>query len=138
MQCPKCGSDNTQRLEVIFDGGTQSIKTKSNTTGAGFGGAFGVGGAVTSTSGTSQSTLAQKAAPPAKKSLKWPIFGILSGLGSFTYGGFGILLGLILIGVSIHFGLKVKRFNSTEWPGLYQHWSESWMCHKCGNIYHQP
>lgn len=75
MQCPKCSSDNTQRLEVIYESGTQQIRIVSNTVGGGGaygGGPFG-GGAVTSTSGTQQTASAQKASPPGKKSYAGPI-----------------------------------------------------------------
>lgn len=40
MECPKCKSDNTQRLEVIFDEGTH------HTTSTTVGGGYGRGGAV--------------------------------------------------------------------------------------------
>ena len=30
MQCPKCQSDNTQRLQVVYGGGTQNISTSSS------------------------------------------------------------------------------------------------------------
>lgn len=37
MKCPKCESENTQRLEVAFHSGTQNISTTSNTAGVGIG-----------------------------------------------------------------------------------------------------
>jgi len=80
MNCISCNSENTQRLEVIYEGGTQHINTKSNTTGTSLlnpiGGFF---GAKTTTKGTSMSSAAQKAAPPAKKSPKWSISMIIIG-----------------------------------------------------------
>jgi hypothetical protein len=138
MECNKCGSDNTQRLEVIFDGGTQNINTKSKTAGAGFGGAFGIGGAVTKTNGTSQSVLALKASPPAKKSLKWPVIGLIVSLLFFANGASSIVVGLAIMASSGYFGYKAIQFNTGEWPGLYKHWVDCWMCHKCGLIYHHP
>ena len=69
MQCTKCNSDNTQRLEVVFDGGTQNINTTSNSAGAGIGGSFGVGGIRTSTSGTSQTSLAWQPPPTLSRVL---------------------------------------------------------------------
>jgi hypothetical protein len=68
MKCPKCESENTQRLEVAFHSGTQNISTTSNTAGVGIGsgGRIGFGGGVTTTSGQSQSVLASACSPPAK------------------------------------------------------------------------
>lgn len=136
MQCNKCGSDHTQRLEVIFEGGTQTINTASKTAGAGLGGAFGIGGAVTKTSGTSQSALAQKATPPAKQNT---LIG-LCGLGGFFFigGSFvGTLVGLATLAGGAYLGYRAYQYNANTWPGLYQRWHESWMCQKCGNIYRQ-
>ena len=71
MKCPKCVSEDCQRLEVVFEGGTQNINTTSRTSGAGITGGASMGGALahTKTTGTSQSTLAQKASPPQKQKL---------------------------------------------------------------------
>lgn len=143
MKCPKCESDNTQRLEVAFQGGTQNISTSSNTTGIGIsgGGRIGLGLAKTKTSGQSQSILAQQASPPAKKSFKWPGIGAFVGvmiLNTANYQVVQSLVGLAIVGLSGYLIYTRIQFNSKEWPGLYRHWSESWICHKCGDIYHQP
>jgi hypothetical protein len=136
MQCNKCNSDNTQRLEVIFQDGTQNINTKSTTIG-GFGSrSLGIGGATTSTRGTSTTILAQKASPPRKASLGLPILAIISG---FIFLGNSLpIWGILMLGVGFYFGYKAIQFNSNKWPKLHQHWQDSWMCHKCGNIYHCP
>ena len=144
MKCPKCESDNTQRLEVAFHSGTQNISTTSNTAGVGIGGGgrFGYGGGITTTSGQSQSILAQQAPPPRKKSYKWPaigaFFGILMGLTGLSPGTY--VQGLVMLGVGGCCGYVAysrRQFNSQDWPKLYQYWAESWLCHKCGGIYHQ-
>lgn len=148
MKCPKCESENTQRLEVTFNSGTQNISTSSNSTGIGIGsgGRIGVGLGRTKTSGQSQSILAQQVAPPAKKSLKWSAIGIAIGLVSAlpslsagTVSAFlsGVVILTIWSGISGYFFYSRFQFNSKEWPGLHQRWSESWICHKCGGIYHQ-
>ena len=138
MQCTKCNSENTQRLQVVYDNGTQNINTISHSAGAGIGGAFGVGGARTSTNGISQSTLAHKASPPAKHSMKWAIISIVIGL--FCLGGStgSVAFGICLIVIGGYFSFTAVQFNSNNWPGLYQFWKESWLCNKCGTIYHQP
>jgi hypothetical protein len=128
MKCPKCESENTQRLEVAFRSGTQNISTSSNTAGVGIGsgGRLGFGGGVTKTSGQSQSILAQQAAPPAKKSYKWPVICVLfSGAGSLIGGTAGVVMPWIIFGISGYLIYSRFQFNSKEWPKLYQYWSES-------------
>lgn len=141
MKCPKCESENTQRLEVAFHSGTQNISTTSNSAGVGIGsgGRIGFGGGVTKTSGQSQSILALQAAPPAKQSYKYPLIGILLGPQLFFIigGASGIATALAAVGVSGYLIYSRFQFNSKEWPKIYQRWSESWLCHKCGGIYHQ-
>ena len=139
MKCPKCESENTQRLEVTYHGGTQNISTTSNSAGVGFsGGRIGIAGGVTKTSGQSQSTLAAACAPPAKKTNMVPVLGIIFGMISLSSGQMvSIIWGLAILGISGYFYYSRYQFNSQEWPKLYQHWSKSWICHKCGGIYHQ-
>ena len=148
MKCPKCESENTQRLEVAFHSGTQNISTTSNTAGVGIGsgGRIGFGGGVTTTSGQSQSVLAAACAPPVKKSYKLPLLGVLFGLLSgFVYFSRGdlaaIFMGLatvsVISGVSGYVLYSRFQFNSKDWPKIYQHWAQSWICHKCGGIYQQ-
>jgi hypothetical protein len=143
MKCPKCESENTQRLEVVFHGGTQNISTTSNSAGIGIGsgGRIGFGGGVTTTSGQTQSTLAAACAPPVKKkadkkwllvlvSVIWPIMALQAHWIFFV-------ISLILIGFVWKNWLANAKYIAEEWPKLYQHWAESWLCHKCGGIYHQ-
>jgi len=138
MQCPKCSSDNTQRLEVIYESGTQQIRTVSNTVGGGGaygGGAFG-GGGVTSTSGTQQTGSAKKAAPPTKKSY---IGAILLGIVAFPVLFNPSVEYFLIAGgctaLAVWLGRRARDYNMNVWPGLKKIWSESWMCNKCGSIY---
>lgn len=142
MKCPKCESENTQRLEVAFHSGTQNISTTSNSAGVGIGsgGRIGFGGGVTTTSGQSQSVLAAACSPPAIKSYKWPAIGLVLGffsMGALVSGVGAIITWLAVVGSSGYALHSRFQFNSKEWPKLYQLWSESWVCHKCGGIYHQ-
>lgn len=132
MQCPKCNSDNTQRLSVIYQSGTQHISTTSRTYGGGGGSGFGVGGASTTTSGTSQSYLASKAAPPKKKPLALAIGIIVVGFLAF-YVQF--LLALLILAAGGFLAYKAFRYNKEVYPGLRQEWQRSWHCNKCGTIY---
>jgi len=137
MQCSKCNSENTQRLEVIYEGGTQNISTTSHSAGAGIGGTFGIGGVRTSTSGTSQSTLAAKASPPVKKRIFESILTAVMGFFVFIGSGLGMkIFGFLLIGAGVYLTYVAIQFNAQKWPGLYQYWKESWLCNKCGHIFH--
>lgn len=140
MQCPKCSSDNTQRLQVVYEHGTQNISTTSSSIGGGFSGSLGVGAAHTKTEGTSQSTMAQKSAPPEKTG--WGAFVALMTIGILVFLGsesIGWKIGSGLLTIGMFFSTKnAIKFNKNEWPALYQKWTESWVCNKCGNFYHQP
>ena len=151
MKCPKCESENTQRLEVVFHGGTQTNTNTSVAVGAVMrGGGF---GALTRSSGMSQSTLAQAATPPqvpkeSKFAIACLIVGLMFGgfplwIGLMHGGGFGAaVFGFVVLGLCslpvIADTKKRQAYNRDVFPGLYQTWKDSWLCHKCGTIYHQP
>jgi hypothetical protein len=139
MQCSKCSSDNTQRLEVVYESGTQNINTRSNSVGVGFSGKLGVGGATTKTQGTSQTTIAQKASPPSKKPFKLGIAAAIFGMFFLGSGSLGaVAFGVAIIAGGGYMIYSAMTYNKTEWPPLYKYWQESWLCNKCGSIYHQP
>jgi hypothetical protein len=134
MICPKCSSDNTQTLQVVYESGTQDFNARSHTGGL-FGlRGIGIGGAITSTTGSSSSKFAQRAAPPAKKRRRWAILGILVGL---LFLGNSYPLALTLLGGCGYWLWAILKFNKSEWPELHAAWSASWICHKCGNVYTQ-
>jgi hypothetical protein len=134
MDCPQCKSDNTQKLSIIYDAGTQNIKTSSSTFGSGVGrGGVGIGSAHTTTTGTSQSVMAKKLAPPPKKS--YALVSGLSILGLILFFAGQMVLGLIPIGIALLLGYKAYQYNKGEWPPKYDTWAKSWHCNKCGNVY---
>lgn len=138
MHCEKCGSENTQRLQMIYDGGTQDINATSHTAGVGsISGALGLSGSVTKTAGTSRSVLAQKAAPPEKRTMKALIILTLAGFFCLQ-GRLGVaIVGMLMIGIGSGGIYKAIQFNTQQWPSLYRRWLDSWMCQKCGHSYHQ-
>ena len=138
MQCPICNSDNTQRLEVVYHGGTQDINTTGATIGGAHGGGlFGWGGAVTKTTGQSQSILAQRAAPPMKMEYKRGIIFSSAGFLTLAVGSTtgAMLAGAAILATGCYFIFTAFQFNAKQLPGLYQHWQKSWLCNKCGEIY---
>ena len=141
MHCVNCNSENTQRLEVVFEGGTQNIKTKSKTVGTSlFNPLGGLFGASTTTKGVSMSSAAQKAAPPASKNLGRPIIltiiGIMIAFSDPTVMQF--LIGRAVAIGSGFWGYKNFQYNKEIFPPLYDAWLDSWMCNKCGNIFRTP
>lgn len=138
MKCPKCNSENCRRLEVIYEDGTQNINTTSRSVGAGASRNSIGGGAVhTSTSGTSRTTLAEKAAPPAMKSSGLGVVLIIVGLLMFFGGWLFKLLALAALAYGIYLIKQAIDYNKNVYPEKYEYWQNEWMCSKCGNIYHQ-
>lgn len=128
MECPKCKSDNTQRLEVVYDEGTHH--TRSTTVGGGYGRGAAIGTATTT--GKTQSKQAAKAAPPGKPS--WIPIAFLAFLSIIAILNAWYIVGLGMSGLTIFLGKKIAEAKKT-YPGLYQTWLNSWMCNKCGEIY---
>jgi len=126
MICKKCGSDHTQRLEVVYYGGTEE------------------------TSGSCghhdmkselKTRLEKRAAPPAK----WPIFGFIiiviitcevtASTISTKSGWLLFLVPLTLI--LIYKVIICIKYNMFEHSKDYKRWLESWYCHNCGHTYQQ-
>lgn len=143
MICKNCNSENTQKLSLIYEHGTNNISTSSKTVGIGIGsGGLGVGSASTSTAGISQSILAHKVSPPKKNS--YFLAGFVMLLGAIllcNVNGFSVkdsifgLIGIFFFG----FGIKIfrvnYRYNSKAFPKKYFEWTKTWHCNKCGNMY---
>jgi len=140
MNCPSCNSDNTQRLEVVFEQGTNHINTTSSTNVRPAFGAISTAKATTSTSGVSMSKSAQKAAPPPKKGYKVPAIGVIVGLVVVfaTLQPFNVLwfiIGLVIACGAGYLLFSAFKYNMKSWPDAYQVWQKSWMCNKCGSIF---
>ncbi len=141
MNCPGCNSDATQRLEVIFEQGTNHINTTSKTRVRPFLGLLPTAHAKTTTSGLSMSKAAQKAAPPAKSLYKSPAIAALIGLvvifielgGHFNFVWF--IIGVALAGFFGWVLYQAIVYNTKEWPVDYAVWQKNWRCNKCGNIF---
>jgi hypothetical protein len=140
MQCKTCNSDNVQKLSVVYEQGTQNIKTKGRTMGSGVGvgrGGLGAefGTATTTTTGKSQSIAAQKAAPPEKKKIAIPILLIAGGI--IIMAAMNVLVGLVALAIGGFLFWKYFQYNKNTFPPLYDTWQQSWLCNKCGAIYMQ-
>ena len=139
LACPKCNSENTQKLSAIVDGGTSHSQSVSvGSYGGTVGGAAQFGTTSSTTNTTTQSVLAKKLAAPAKKKtilvlvgfallmlLAWGMFGkILGTLGAAGLGYWGFMI-----------YTKNVAYNATVWPGLFAEWNQSYFCHRCENIF---
>jgi hypothetical protein len=140
MQCGKCSSDNTQLLQMAYEGGTQDIQTKSKTTGIGIAkGGLGIGRASTSTSGTSQSLLATRVAPPKKRTYLYSLItGFLAWiiLSATTVSSMWFYISIAVMALCCYLIYSAFMFNKNVWPGQFKHWQKGWVCLKCGHIYY--
>ena len=163
VQCEKCGSENVQRLEVVYESGTSfgsstsSGSSSTKGTGRASGSSYQTEHSGTSY-GFSQSNLAASVAPPVKYSVfvtlvtsVFQTFGlsmICLLIGAFVIyaggGGFGwffVIIGIIyfLVGcVQTPRDVRNASKLSKEYPEQYKIWQESWICHKCGHVFHHP
>jgi hypothetical protein len=140
--CPKCGSEETKKLSVIWRDGVQAINT--GTVGVAVGLDMSVAVAGARTQGTAQNASSMIAAPPKKQDEKGigtmfaftlvALFGLL--ILPASWGGLVILL----IGVGVVYGAYQSRkakieFNRTKHPELMRAWEHSYRCGRCENMY---
>ena len=137
MKCDKCGSEHTQRLEVLYEQGLSNTQSKSRGIGVGVaGGGIGIGAMGMKSDSSSISVFAQKAAPPNKASYKIQIimlvlsYFILAGNPMFQIWFF-IGLGLLITGAVLTIG--AFRYNSRIYPELMRKWRDTWVCNQCGH-----
>jgi hypothetical protein len=139
LNCPKCNSENTQRLSAIVDSGTsQSRSVSVGSFGGSFGGTAGFGTTSSSTNTTTQSTLAKKLAAPRKRATVLLLIGF-GFLMLIAWGMFGKFLGLLAAaGIGYFAFIKYRKncaFNADELPGLLDGWNRSFYCHRCENVF---
>ncbi len=137
-RCSKCGSDNIQSYEAIYNGG-KSAQT-SRTDGISVGSDWSVGHATTS--GNSITHLAKTCAPPVKE--------IYGGCGVFIfYLILAIVVGAALFAIQLivaslivivfplyKWAKKITGVNAerdVEFSKAYTQWKRSYYCHRCGN-----
>ncbi len=140
MICIKCNSENTQKLRLIYESGTTNLSMQSTSVGAGRD--MVLSSAFTSTSGTSQSILAERVSPPKKHSYLAARVLVVVGLllivsvREFSVGGVALgLLGALILGFSIFVFRGSYKHNTQVFPKEYAEWSNTWHCNKCGTIY---
>ena len=144
IKCPQCATDNVQRVEVAYLQGSSNIDAVSKTMGVGVGrggGSWnaGVGGARTSTTGTTQSLLAGQIAPPSKKSFKYAFLLVIAGIVIFLMVDFiseiAFIITPVLFLIAGIVAWDVHKYNSECIPALLAVWKKEWLCQKCGDVF---
>ena len=126
MFCSNCNSPDVRKLSLVYESGLSFLNT--TTTGAGFGGAFAVGGA--QTKGTQMTATSAKAAPPQKRSNNTAVgFLVISGLLGLAWHFWFIATALALLSI-----IGTNKYNKEQWPPLYAAWDRQYMCGRCGAI----
>jgi len=136
VSCKQCGSAEVRRLSLIYEEGLSHSATQSQTA---FGGASFGSTASTFSTGTSQTALSRKAAPPTKRHTVLLAmlagflgFCTLAGLANFSFWAlvFGGLTYLVVMKT-----LKAKAYNAVAFPEEHARWQRSFMCNRCGGIF---
>lgn len=132
FNCPRCQSENTQKLSMLHELGTSIIDTATVGGGVGSHGSLGVGAA--NTTGTSQTKLAQKYAPPKKEPVLGAFFGcaFLGLIASIFFSGVAFLIGAVLGVFAAYAGYKK---NKEEYPAKLRQWQSQFLCLRCENLF---
>ncbi len=128
--CPKCHSENTQKLSIIYGAGTSGVDL--STVGAGVASGFGVGAAATT--GKTQSHLAKKYAPPQKIDLFGPTVALLV-IGGFLSIFFDAIAFYIAAGIAVFFVIRAVKHNTKEYPAKFAAWDRKFLCLRCENVF---
>ena len=125
--CPKCGSDNIQSCQVIYQNGTVSHSYTSTN-----------GDNTVNTSGVESTSLAQSVAPPPQKETHWggmvvagafAIFSLLDGILWLA-----AILALVAAGL-FQTSQEASDYNAKQWKKEYYAWQHSYLCHRCGHYF---
>jgi hypothetical protein len=158
MECPKCQSSNAQLCSVAHAQGTSTTKTSGTATGQSVGYSAGGGYGVaqhnlqTSSTSTTKSAFAERAAPPTNwyyvfvaSSVACALFIVIVGFNLRSVLGFishdieglagPIWIGTLLwLAVSL-FGLSRTYPERQKYAEAKRRWAASWICVACGNIF---
>lgn len=139
--CPKCGSENTQKITSITSAGTTHSETKKH-----------------KIKSVSHTELAVMLAEPKKKEVNWfldtlfitigsGIVGLVAGvIGSLIFGSRSSIPTLIWLIVAlatfIWFSRWAKKgrvrdrdYNQNQFPKEHALWSNGFYCHRCEHTY---
>lgn len=151
LNCPKCKSENTQKITAIVSAGTTrtSGSTSSSSVGV-MGGSVGVGSSRGTINATSKTELANKLAKPKPRfqsliggMVLFALVGWIPGwivvvekhlYGStetFVYWG---IYALLMAGFYKFWAPRAEKnrtYNETEYQTLLKSWENGFFCHRC-------
>ncbi len=148
--CPKCDSQDTVKLSILYMSGISNVSTKTKSAGIGIGLAsgkklgIGVGGARGKTTGTHQTKLSELAAPPENTGVSFSrthvillvigfiVWCICVSAGSNSLTALAWLSYALLI-ACIYYLAREKR--TTEYENEYSIWNKKFVCNRCGCIF---
>ena len=144
LKCPRCGSDGIQKVRILCEAGTSSIKMTSSGMGVTGGGNVGVG--VPTTTGGTQTELSKKLSPPTKPQRRT---GLILGVFALIILGISYTIGVLVGGKIVHslFGIGfmsvgfflIKSMEESlkkaraQYRVDYANWGRLWFCNRCGD-----
>lgn len=131
LACPKCSSDNTQKLSLAVEGGTFSNSGVTVGVGAARGGA---GLMAASTKGSSTSKLAQKHEAPEKVPvIRGGLSIIVIGwIVSLFAGSWASAVGCLIAAMLAVLGWK---YNFKDFPRELAEWNAKYLCLRCSEVF---
>jgi len=131
LACPKCGSDNTQKLSLAVEGGTFSNRGMTVGVGATGGGA---GLMAASTKGSSTSKLAQKHEAPEKlPGIRGGlVIAVIAWIVSLFVGSWAFALGCLIAASA---AIWATVYNFKYYPGDLTEWNAKFLCLRCSEVF---
>jgi len=149
--CPLCRSPQTQRVSLVWEGGTSHVTSSSVGVGmAAFGDEVIPASTTISTRGTQQTALASRISPPARREhsfgivlligfiLSLLVLGLSSGVWDLPAATVAfLLLGPILFTIILEVLWRMSdvRYNQERWAPRYSRWKRLWICLRCGECF---
>ncbi|SFW62709.1 hypothetical protein [Selenomonas ruminantium] len=135
--CPNCGSENIQKMQIVYQSGTHSSSGETTYKDE-------HGNRVRAESSENSTTgLAAAVAPPQEKDTPYAAAIICGLIGAYCiydlHTGFGwgeLIFGGIMLLIAWacwSSATENSQWNQNEYPKLYNEWCCSFICHKCGH-----
>lgn len=157
LNCPKCNSENTQKITAIVDSGTTHSRGTTTSVGVGsVGGGLAYGGSTGTTRTTHTTALAQRFTKPKKRSegyvlssvfltliaswLSAALIGPIIGSKNEFVVFLEALICLVVFGRLIfrwqkNKSEKNKEYNRNSFPEEIETWSNGFFCHRCEAVF---
>jgi hypothetical protein len=143
FSCPSCGSENTQKISLLYQSGTTNVRLGSIGVGGTGTGHLGIG--VGATGGCAQSDLARQYAPPKKLDPSTQmgcliVIGVI--LTPIMYALtdskiFAVFVLIIFIAAVALLYNHAERHNTKVFPQQFAEWDKKFLCLRCGVIFNR-